>query len=40
MKGTFKSYLNQQVAENKYSRSPSEEILSEKLFGDNKKYQC
>lgn len=40
MKGTFKSYLNQQAAENKYSRSPSEEILSEKLFGDNKKYQC
>jgi hypothetical protein len=39
MNDTFKSYLARQKAENKYSSSPSKELLGEGIF-DNKKYEC
>ena len=39
MKDTFKAYLAQQKADNKYMTAPSKELLGEGIF-DNRKYDC
>ena len=39
MKDTFKAYLAQQKADNKYMTALSKELLSEGIFA-NKKYNC
>lgn len=39
MKDTFKAYLAQQKADNKYMTAPSKELLGEGIFA-NKKYNC
>ena len=39
MKDTFKAYLDQQKADNKYMTAPSKELLGEGIFA-NKKYDC
>lgn len=39
MKDTFKAYLAQRKADNKYMTAPSKELLGEGIF-DNRKYDC
>lgn len=39
MNDTFKAYLDQQKADNKYMTAPSMELLGENIF-DNRKYDC